>query len=65
VVEPEGTISVRRLRGGGSKIVMADNNGSLFPYTSYRILSLDSDLEGIDETIKELQARIKRLENKQ
>ena len=65
VVEPEGTIAVRRLRGGGSKIVMADNDGNLFPYTSYRILSLDSDLEGIDETIKELQARIKRLENKQ
>jgi len=65
VVEPEGTIAIRRLSGGGgSKIVMADNDGNLFPYESYRILSLDSDLEGIEETIKELQARINRLEIK-
>jgi hypothetical protein len=63
-VEPEGSIMIRRLSGGGSKLVMADNSGVLYPYTADRLLNLDDDLEGIEETIKELQARIERLEVK-
>ena len=56
-----------RLCGGQAftQFVMADNGGNLYPYAPGRLLNLDDDLEGIDETIKELQARIKRLENKQ
>lgn len=65
VVEPEGTVAIRRLSGGSeSKFVLADSSGTLYPYVANRLLSLDDDLESIEGIIKELQARIKRLEIK-
>ena len=59
-----GAWRFKQLAPGGNTLVMASSTGVLYPYTAARLLNLDDDLEGIEETIKELQARINRLEIK-
>jgi len=59
-----GAWQFKQLAPGGNTLVMASSTGVLYPYTAARLLNLDDDLEGIEETIKELQARINRLEIK-